>query len=224
VLDADDYFQPGRIGRLLTYADQADFIADALLREASGGDAPSPAAWVQGESQRLIGFTEFVESNLGIPGRALDLGFAKPLMRRAFLERHGLAYKDLRLGEDYELYARALLLNARFLITPPAGYVSVERDGSLSKKHSERDLAALRDCDLDLARVRPLDRQEQRALKRHFTSVDQKLQWRLLINAVNARDTRAAIGAFHSPSAARYLAARLGEQMWLRTIKRSSRP
>ena len=34
-------------------------------------------------------------------------------MRRAFLERHGLAYDEtMRLGEDYDLYARALSLDA----------------------------------------------------------------------------------------------------------------
>src|SRR5690348_10853574 len=30
-LDADDFFQPGRLGRLLAYADGCDFVADDLL-------------------------------------------------------------------------------------------------------------------------------------------------------------------------------------------------
>lgn len=223
VLDADDYFQHGRIARLLSHAQSADFVADVLLRVADGGDgAPAPAAW-SAKAAQTIDFIGFVESNLGLAGRPLDLGFAKPLMRRSFLDAHGLAYRDMRLGEDYELYARALALGARFVLTPAAGYVSVEREGSLSKKHSEHDLRLLRDCDDALARVRPLTAAEARALRRHRASVDNRLQWRLLINAVKARDPIAAAKTFHTPGAALYLACRLGEQAWLRSAGRLAR-
>lgn len=218
VLDADDYFQPGRVGRLLAYAEQSDFIADELLRVGyESAEAPAPAAWSAGTA-RPIDFAAFVESNLA--KAQLDLGFAKPLMRRSFLAAHSLTYCDMRLGEDYELYARAIALGARFLLTPPAGYISVEREGSLSKKHSEHDLRLLRDCDDALARIRPLSSSEQRALNRHRASVDHRLQWRLLISAVKARDPVAAAKTFHDPSAALYLARQLGEQVWVRGKKR----
>lgn len=218
VLDADDYFQPGRVAHLLDHADRADFLADNLLRTS---DAASPAPAWRGShpTARAINLIEFLESNLGIPGTPLDLGFVKPLMRRAFLEQHRLAYQDMRLGEDYELYARALILGARFLVSPSAGYVSVEREGSLSKVHSEADLRRLRDCDDQLAQLRPLTSSERRALKRHRTSVDNKLQWRLLILAVKMRAPVAALKTFHSPQAAVYLTAKLGEQAWVRLVK-----
>ncbi|MCR6645549.1 MAG: glycosyltransferase [Terricaulis sp.] len=219
VLDADDYFQPGRIARLIEHAENADFIADTLLRVVDGSPEAPAAAW-SADTAQSIDFIGFVESNLGLAGRPLDLGFAKPLMRRSFLEAHSLAYRDMRLGEDYELYARALALGARFVLTPAAGYVSVEREGSLSKKHSEHDLRVLRDCDDALARVRPLTPAERRALSRHRASVDNRLQWRLLINAVKARDLVAAAKTFHGPAAALYLTRQLGEQVWLRGKKR----
>ncbi len=222
VLDADDYLQQGRVARLLAHAENADFIADVLLRVTDGDATPASAAW-SAEAAQSIDFIGFVESNLGLAGRPLDLGFVKPLMRRSFLEAHNLAYRDMRLGEDYELYARALALGARFLLTPAAGYVSVEREGSLSKKHSEHDLRQLRDCDDALARVRPLTPAEHRALRRHRASVDNRLQWRLLINAVKARDPIAAVKTFHTPAAALYLACRLAEQAWLRSAKRLAR-
>ncbi|NIR58966.1 MAG: hypothetical protein GWO02_05315, partial [Gammaproteobacteria bacterium] len=60
----------------------------------------------------------------------------------------------------------------------------------MSRKHSEDDLRRLRDCDDALARIRPLSPSERRALARHASSVDCRLQWRLLINAVKARDLR----------------------------------
>ena len=219
VLDADDYFQPGRVGRLLSYADQGDFIADVLLRVAEGAQASVPAAWPVAAA-RAVSFQEFVEGNLGAANHPLDLGFVKPLMRRSFLAAHGLTYRDMRLGEDYELYARALALGARFLLTPAAGYISIERAGSLSKTHSEHDLQALRDCDASLAQIRAFSADERRALRHHTASVDHRLQWRLLINAVKARDAGAALKTFHSASATLYLAARLGEQIWLRSAAR----
>ncbi len=222
VLDADDYFQPGRIGRLLGFADKADFIADALIRATGDGVVRAVDWGASDASSRQISFAEFVENNVGGKKRPLDLGFAKPLMRRALLDAHALTYRDMRLGEDYELYARALALGARFVVTPAAGYISVEREGSLSKAHSEEDLRRLRDCDTALAQIRPLDAEERRALDSHRQSVDNRLQWRLLINAVKARDPIAAFKTFHSPRAAAYLATRLGEQAWLRSVGRAS--
>lgn len=222
VLDSDDYFQAGRIARLLAFADSGDFIADALLRTTEEGPVEAVAWHADAGASRQIGFAEFVESNIGGAKRPLDLGFAKPLMRRAFLNDHHLAYRDMRLGEDYELYARALALGARFLLTPAAGYISVERQGSLSKAHSETDLLRLRDCDTALSQIRPLDAAERLAIQRHRHSIDNRLQWRLLINAVKSRDPLAALKTFHSPQAAVYLATRLGEQAWLRSLGRAN--
>jgi len=222
VLDADDYLLEGRVGRLLEMAGEADFAADVLLRSNGVDGVGEPADWMgESEAPRTISLAEFLEGNLGQAGRPLDLGFVKPLMRRAFLEAHALRYRQaLRLGEDYELYARALALGARFVMTPATGYVSVERCDSLSKNHSELDLQRLRDCDDDLACIRPLTPAEAHALQRHRSSVDCRLQWRLLINAVKARDARAALATFHTPETSVYLTARLAEQAWLRSVGR----
>jgi succinoglycan biosynthesis protein ExoU len=122
----------------------------------------------------------------------------------------------MRLGEDYEFYARALALGARFLVGGAAGYVSVERPGSLSKDHGELDLQRLRDCDLSLGKIRPMTPAERRALRRHWTSVDCRLQWRRLISAVKANDAAAALSTFRSPQTTLFLSARLAEQAWLR--------
>ncbi len=215
VLDADDYMLDGRFRAMLQHAGDADFIADALIR-VNEGDPPPPAG---GELKpERLSFTEFVLGNLGALKGPLDLGFLKPVFRRAFVAEHALQYRaDMRLGEDYELYAKALALGARFLVGAPVGYISVERPGSLSKDHSEIDLERLRDCDRDIARVRPLDREEARALRRHWTSVDCRLQWRRLITAVKTRNLGGALSAFHTPAAAIYLVQRLAEQAWARS-------
>lgn len=214
ILDADDYLLPGRLAALHAFADEADFVADALIRTPEGAQ---PATGGGGFQPTTLSFEHFVLGNLGRLNGPLDLGFLKPLMRRAFLETHGLRYvPEMRLGEDYELYARALALGARFLVGGPAGYVSVEREGSLSKDHSITDLQRLRDCDVPISAIRDFSSAERRALRRHWNSVDCRLQWRRLIEAVKARDVSAALSTFRSPQTATFLTIRLAEQVWLR--------
>jgi succinoglycan biosynthesis protein ExoU len=214
ILDADDYMLDGRLAALHRHVGDADFIADRLMRVSGDAAPPPPSAELTPAS---LSFTHFVLGNLGARTGPLDLGYLKPMFRRAFIERHGLRYReDMRLGEDYEFYARALALGARFLTCQPAGYVSIERGGSLSKAHSETDLQRLRDCDDAFASIRPLTPDEGRALKRHWNSVDCRLQWRRLISAVKNRDVGAALSTFRSPQAVAFLAACLGEQAWLR--------
>lgn len=215
VLDADDYFLPGRLAALHAHSGAADFIGDALMRTTE----QKPPAWTPRPlSPQPLTLSEFLLGNLGRTHGALDLGFLKPLMRRSFLAEYSLRYReDMRLGEDYDLYARALALGARFFVCGEAGYASVERSGSLSKEHSEDDLQRLRDSDEGIAELRALSTDEADALRRHWASVDRRLQWRRLIRAVKARDPMLALSTFRSPDAAFYLAGKLAEQAWLRS-------
>jgi succinoglycan biosynthesis protein ExoU len=216
VLDADDYWLPGRLAGLFSHSANGDFICDALIRVPEHADVPAQAI-SQGPATPLS-FEAFVLGNLGALRGPLDFGFLKPLMRRSFLDAHGLRYRqELRLGEDYEMYARALALGAQFMLAPPAGYVSVERAGSLSRDHGEEELRRLRDCDEELALIRPLRPADRRALTRHTASVDCRLQWVRLIRAVKTRDVSTALSTFRSPQVALYLMARLAEQAWLRS-------
>lgn len=220
VLDADDYLLPGRIGKLLARTADADMVADDLLRALEFSTEPPRRPPAAVDAPMAIDFEAFVLGNVSREGRPRrELGFVKPLMRVSFLRDHGLLYDEtLRLGEDYEFYARALALGARMTLLPAQGYVAVERANSLSGRHSEDDLRRLRDCDRALAALRPFSAAERRALAAHAASVDARLQWRLLINAVKARDPVAAVRTFTSPDVALYLAARLGEQIWLRWL------
>lgn len=221
ILDADDYFLPGRLGALHAIADDVDFIGDALIRTPAG---VTPAWRPRPLAPTVLTFTDFLLGNLGDAKGALDLGFLKPLMRRRFHDTHAIKYRpEMRLGEDYELYARALALGARFVVCGEAGYVSVEREGSLSKDHSEADLQRLRDCDDAIAQLRPLSPAENVALKRHRSSVDRRLQWRRLISAVKTRDPGTALSTFRSLDAALYLCGKLAEQAWLRSTGRGPR-
>lgn len=219
VLDADDYFLPGRTARLLEHAANGDLVADELLHVAEG---EIPAFRPSGAPAQIINLATFVERNVSRPNvHRQELGYAKPLMRRAFLNAHDLRYRtDMRLGEDYELYARALAHGGRMLLLPALGYVSTDREGSLSKVHGAAELRALRDCDDDLSRIRRLSAAERRAFRAHYHALDGKLQWLHLIEAVKARNLATALGAFaRSPAVCAFLLARLGEQAVLRSAR-----
>ncbi|NBO18943.1 MAG: glycosyltransferase family 2 protein [Proteobacteria bacterium] len=225
VLDADDFFLPGRMRGLLSFADGADMVADNMWQVAEQDvNGPRRSLLSPAPSQsRAVGFSEFVRSNVSRPGRQrAELGFIKPLMRRAFLDAHNIRYQEhMRLGEDFELYARALALGARLLLVPAQGYVSVVRENSLSGRHSETDLKHLRDCDEALLANLPLPQQDRAALRAHYLGMDCRYQWRMLILAVKARSPMAALRTFLRPwPVPLYLARQLAQQAWLRGVKR----
>lgn len=223
VLDADDYLLAGRTQGLLAHRHDAELICDDLLRVFEGAEDARPQPAWDIAAAVPISFETFVERNVPRGGAARqELGFLKPLIRRSFLDAHGLRYRDdLRLGEDFDLYARALALGARMLLTPAAGYVAVMSAGSLSGRHSEHDLVRLRDASARLGEIRRMSGSERRALRRHAANLDCKVAWLRLIEAVKARDLRGVAAPFLRPGPVpAYLVARLAEQVVERTALR----
>jgi succinoglycan biosynthesis protein ExoU len=225
ILDADDYLLPDRMRGLLAYADEADLVADDLW-QVTEGDPDGPRRSLLGEAlmnPRPVSFREFVMGNVTRKGRAGgELGFIKPVMRRSFLDRHDIRYLEhMRLGEDYELYARALAKGARLLLAPAQGYISVMRKNSLSALHSETDLLHLRDCNDALMGIPSLSQEDRDALRSHYLSIDCRLQWRLLIKAAKQRDAVAALRTFMRPyPVPLYNMQKLVEQAFVRTFRR----
>jgi succinoglycan biosynthesis protein ExoU len=210
VLDSDDYFEPGRLAALLAVAHEGyDLIADDLMRTPEGSPASAgQPLWFRGDRTPVdIDFGFFVESNITRASRRRrELGFLKPLMRRAFLDHHGLAYDEgMRLGEDYDLYARALALGGRMRLIPCCGYVSIVRPDSLSRQHSRADLATLEASDNRLlaAKLSPAD---ARLVRAHRFTTQARLAWFDFMDALKAgRIFRAASVVLRDPRQAPYV-------------------
>lgn len=199
VLDSDDFMEAGRLATLLAAArDGHDFVADDLLQVPEGGDkSQRRALWFDGPSAGLdVSFEYFVRANIPHPDRPRrELGFLKPLMRREFLAKHGLRYReDMRLGEDYDLYARALALGARFRLIPSAGYISVMRGDSLSARHNRIDLAAFHASDDRLLALPQVAGSARKALKSHRLSVQKKISSIDFVDALKAGHLLTATG------------------------------
>ena len=224
MLDADDHMAPDRIARLVeeAEADGLDLLADDLYRVRDTDlHATDHRLWSATDFGRMdVTFDAFVTGNRRdrYGGRG-ELGFVKPLMRRQFLEESGLSYdSDLRLAEDYLLYAEALAAGAAFRLVDPRGYFAVYRGDSLSSQHSTADLGAIVTADLALARHPNLSAQDKVALRAHRIDVHKEWAWRRLIDAVKARDISSMIGAFVAPpSVVLSLAGKLLGQVYLRS-------
>lgn len=231
VLDSDDFMLPHRISGLLAQADkygeEIDVIADDMY-QVDEQDINGPRRLLLGGRVSLpmkVDFSVFVMSNVTHKNRErAELGFIKPLIRRSFLETHAITYReDMRLGEDFELYARALGCGARMVVFPAQGYVSVVRPASLSSRHSEHDLLQLRNCDDDLMADLPLSSQDKMALRHHYLGIDCRLQWRYMILAVKHRDIFGMMKIFFRPMPVPvYVLGKLWEQFVLRVLNRKT--
>jgi succinoglycan biosynthesis protein ExoU len=216
VLDSDDYLEPGRLAALLRDADGHDFVADDLIQVIAGADRSTgrPMWFVDNPAARDISLAFFVSTNIPRASRyRRELGFLKPLMRRSFLDRHALRYDEaMRLGEDYDLYVRALAAGARFRLIPAAGYVSVMRGDSLSARHGRNDLAALEAADQRLLATARLSPEEQRIVRAHAFSTRKKIAWIDFIENLKAKRLAAAAGlVLRDPRLAPSLASGLGK-------------
>ncbi len=147
VLDADDAMTPDRLARLVAIATErnADIVVDNMIEvDAAGatlGDgrflkSPDFAAAGDINLQTWIAFNQ--------PMKSGDcLGYLKPLIRRAALDRLDVRYDTtLRNSEDYYLVADLLAGGAHVAYTPDSGYRYTRAAGSISHRLNTADTQA----------------------------------------------------------------------------------
>jgi succinoglycan biosynthesis protein ExoO len=130
LLDADDWWAPDRLGRLLDVAvrEQADMVADDPALIEDGAVRPwSTLLAVQGLRPcgvRRVTAAEFAR---------IDLGLTKPVIRRRFLAEHRIAFDGtLRYVHDFQCYLACLRAGARFVLVPEPLYFYRARAGALT--------------------------------------------------------------------------------------------
>jgi succinoglycan biosynthesis protein ExoU len=203
ILDADDFFLAGRFDRLLE-GDDWDFVADNIVFIDGRGSVVEPAVPEFESAPRFLDLQGFIEGNISKRGASRgEIGFLKPVMRRSFLDRHGLRYKEeLRLGEDYDLYARALVNGARYKIVHGCGYGAVVRPDSLSGRHRTLDLKRLYEADRAILAAPGLPKESAVALRRHERHIRGRYELRRFLDIkAEAGLWRAGLYALANPTA-----------------------
>ncbi len=164
VLDADDRMMPDRLARMIAKADGAEVVLGNLEQVDGQGRSLGPFLPPDGLPDHLTA-ADFIRGNMRAAG-GQSLGYLKPLIRRDFLQRHGIGYDEtLRNGEDYHLILSCLLAGATCRVDPVPGYLYTRAAGSVSHRIALDHLAALiRSEDRVLASLR--DRTDLAALIR----------------------------------------------------------
>lgn len=149
-LDADDAYMPRRLELLVEAAAArgADMMADNVMLVDFPGRTPLEMGFAPSGRlfERPVSLQDFLRLDTPGEGR-FSMGYLKPLIRRSFLKRHGLAYSErIAVSEDFALYVECLIRGARLHLMPQAHYSYSIRPGSLSndaKRESGEESAAL---------------------------------------------------------------------------------
>lgn len=204
ILDADDFFLRGRFDGMLEGKDW-DFVADNIVFiDERGTDGPEPAVPRFEAEPRFLGPADFIDGNISRRGASRgEIGFLKPVMRRAFLDAHGLRYDEkLRLGEDYDLYVRALLKGARYKIVHGCGYCGVVRPDSLSGRHRTEDLRQLYKADREILATQSMPGDVRARLERHERHIRARYELRNFLDIKAQRGLASAgMSALKRPAA-----------------------
>jgi succinoglycan biosynthesis protein ExoO len=174
VLDADDAWRNDRLDALIEKAvgASADAVCDNLLGfDDHIGKETEPVF------ARVPGWLDVVSAVAPTYAGSYNLGYLKPIIRRAFVEQHHIRYdEDLRTGEDLLYLLNLLVHGARVMCVDVPFYVYTTPVGHSSQRLSHSTQTAPRDADMarSLARLRDgsvgaLNEPELRAIDQRIT-------------------------------------------------------
>jgi succinoglycan biosynthesis protein ExoO len=145
VLDADDCYADDRLATLIAVAEQngADLVADnQYLHDAGAGQTVGTAFPTRRRNAALTRGKFIAGCD---PFAAFNYGMLKPIIRRAFIHRTGLRYREnARLSEDFLYFVEFFAAGGRaWLVTQPL-YHWTQAFGSLSRQWTNTGAGAWR--------------------------------------------------------------------------------
>lgn len=198
VLDSDDRMQPGRLARMIGFAEAAgaDCVYDDLQPVDPEGRAlgPSHLAALAVDAPQQWSLERFLAGCGARPGQAA-LGYLKPVLRRSFVMDCGLRYDArLRNGEDFHLIAELLAIGGVLWFLPEPGYLYTRRDGSISRR-------------LDPGHAQALSRADADFCARHAATLSARARRLMRVRRRNLADLVAAEAAIQAIKGRRFLQA-----------------
>lgn len=144
-LDSDDAVRPERLSRMIARAEAANaqVVVDNLDVVALDGSRQTMFSKTDLARKAELSLADFIRSNV-LFHSTFNFGYMKPIFDRAFLLRHRLGFEEnLRIGEDYILFASVLASGGRCVIEPEVGYVYHIRQGSISRVLEQYHIKAM---------------------------------------------------------------------------------
>lgn len=214
-VDSDDWLAPQRLARLMNAAEAAalDWIADdqIILREPG---APAMGRVLRHESSGTssIEISHLVDRD---PPERIGYGTLKPLVRRAFLERHGLGF---RIGqeryEDFLFHVDCGRHGARMGLLDSPLYYYRQRPGSLTSADPVTTLVRMleqNEIALRAAKTQDATGPLIAALARRALLIREALAYRRLLHDIRRRDLASAARRLQAaPAVGLTLVGRLG--------------
>lgn len=190
VLDADDTIHPQRLQRMIARAEAMDarIVVDNIdVVPLEGGQPTAMFSRADLETRNTLELADFIQSNI-IFGSTFNFGYMKPILRRDFLNEHGLRFdENLRIGEDYILLASAIASGGVCAIEPEAGYVYHLRHGSISRVLKPEHLTAMLAGDEKFLKRFSLEPRAMTAQRRRTQSIREAASFLTLVDQIKKR-------------------------------------
>ncbi len=138
LLDADDWYAPERVERLVAAAERhgVEMAADNLyVIDNHAGLCTGTGFPIQG-SQRLLDLDVFLETSN--PTAKYDYGMLQPVFRADFIRKHAVDYYEpARIGEDFYQLLCFFEAGGRAVVLDTPLYYYVEPFGSISRRWAQ---------------------------------------------------------------------------------------
>lgn len=135
VLDSDDWFEKGRIEKLLSAARDADveIAADNIYSFDSGVNQIVGKAFNHKGKNKIVDLDEFLRNSNTTWN--YDYGILQPMFSTDFIRKHSIEYfSAARVGEDYYMLLCCFVAGAKMILLDEAFYTYVQPFGSISGK------------------------------------------------------------------------------------------
>lgn len=138
LLDADDWFDPQRLQKLLDAGEAANvsMVTDNQVFFDIGANQAAGLALPNLKAPQTLTLDDFLASTDATS--SFDYGMLKPIFRADFLQAHAIRYYEpARIGEDYLVLLNYFAAGGTALLLPDAFYFYLQPFGTISKQWAQ---------------------------------------------------------------------------------------
>lgn len=222
MVDGDDWIEPERIERMIAAAERlgADWLADDLYFVQDL--APDPIARLlidEPKGARRVNAAHLIGRD--VPGHH-GYGLLKPVIRRAFVEDHGLRYRpDLRHHGDFFFLVDCAAHGAKLALLNEPRYWYRKREGQLTDADSLAIITTMKRLSQRaraLARGRGAHAVEEALIAREHLIDRERQYYEVIAPLKKLRVHSAVAGLARNLDAFPYIAGRLAERVRIRLM------